>query len=174
MTRNARLILSLIVLTMVAQLCNASENEEYKEIEVALMAYLESVDQRDVNRILDHYYFDRKGWDRGPVLSFGKESIREFSDTDDLRAFLENWIYSRKGMKSSTHIDDLRVTLIFDGKKNRLYNADAIIHRLDEFGKIIKTLRKLYYFQSDKLPDPNGTWTNWKIYMISGIDVQGT
>ena len=174
MTGSSRLFHSLIFLFMVSHICIANEHEETNQIEVSLMAYLESVDQKDVDGILDHYYFDRRGWDRGPVLSFGKGSIREFSDPDDLRIFLEKWITSSKYIKSTTHIDDLHITLIFDGNKNRLYNADATIHRLDEFGKVIKTLRKLYYFQSDKLSEPNGSWTSWKIYMISSIDIDGT
>ena len=41
---------------MVSHICIANEYEETNEIEVALMAYLESVDQKDVDGILDHYY----------------------------------------------------------------------------------------------------------------------
>ena len=38
-------------------------------------------------------------------------------------------------------------------------------------GKVIKKQRNLYYFQSDKLSDQDNSWTDWKIYMISNIEI---
>ena len=120
--------------------------------------------------ISKHFYFDRRGWDRGPVFCFGEATTCEFSDSNELKSFFEKWS-NAQSKTYNTHIEELQITLLFNGKENRLYNADAITKRLDSSGKVIKKQRNLYYFQSDKLSDQDNSWTDWKIYMISNIEL---
>ena len=69
----------------------ANENEERLAVENKLRVYLQSIDQKDVNDISEHFYFDRKGWDRGPVFCFGEGTTREFSDKNELKSFFNRW-----------------------------------------------------------------------------------
>ena len=148
----------------------ANEENEREYIKQSLVEYLQSIDQKNASRISKHFYFDRRGWDRGPVFCFGEGTTREFNDLNELKSFFEKW--SNAHSKTySTHIEELQIILLFDGRENRLYNADAITKRLDSSGKVIKKQRNLYYFQSDKLSDQDDSWTDWKIYMISNIEI---
>lgn len=135
--------LYLYTFILFSQLLIASEKNERDDIKRTLVEYLQSIDQKNASRISEHFYFDRRGWDRGPVFCFGEGTTREFSDLDELKSFFEKC----------------------------LYNADAITKRLDSSGKVIKKQRNLYYFQSDKLSDQDNSWTDWKIYMISNIEI---
>ena len=83
----------------------------------------------------------------------------------------EKRVNVRQSKTYNTHIEELQITLLFNGKENRLYNADAITKRLDSSHKVIKKKRNLYYFQSDKLSYQDNSWTDWKIYMISNIEI---
>ena len=148
----------------------ANEENERDDIKRSLVEYLQSIDQKNASRISKHFYFDRRGWDRGPVFCFGEGTTREFNDLNELKSFFEKWS-NAQSKKYSTHIEELQIILLFDGRENRLYNADAITKRLDSSGKVIKKQRNLYYFQSDKLSDQDDSWTDWKIYMISNIEI---
>jgi len=162
--------LYLFTFILFSQLLIASEKNERDNIKRTLVEYLQSIDQKNASRISEHFYFDRKGWDRGPVFCFGEGTTREFSDLDELKSFFEKWS-NAQSKTYNTHIEELQITLLFDGKENRIYNADAITKRLEPSGKVIKKQRNLYYFQSDKLPDQYNSWTDWKIYMISNIEI---
>ena len=101
---------------------------------------------------------------------FGTGTTREFSDLNELKSFFSKWA-NQQLTPCNTQIEELQITLLFNGMQNRLYNADAITNRLDSSGKVIKKQRNLYYFQSDKLFDNDNSWTDWKIYMISNIEI---
>ena len=148
----------------------ANEKNERDDIKQSLVEYLQSIDQKNVSSISKHFYFDRRGWDRGPVFCFGEGTTREFSDLDELKFFFDKWS-NAQSKTYNTHIEELQITLLFDGRENRIYNADAITKRLDSSGKVIKKQRNLYYFQSDKLSNKDDSWTDWKIYMISNIEI---
>ena len=148
----------------------ANEKNERDDIKRSLVEYLQSIDQKNASRISKHFYFDRRGWDRGPVFCFGEGTTREFNDLNELKSFFDKWS-NAQSKTYSTHIEELQIILLFDGRENRLYNADAITKRLDSSGKIIKKQRNLYYFQSDKISDQDDSWTDWKIYMISNIEI---
>ena len=162
--------LYLYTFILFSQLLIASEKNERDNIKRTLVEYLQSIDQKNASRISKHFYFDRRGWDRGPVFCFGEGTTREFSDLDELKSFFEKWS-NAQSKTYNTHIEELQITLLFNGKENRLYNADAITKRLDSSGKVIKKQRNLYYFQSDKLSNQDNYWTDWKIYMISNIEI---
>ena len=162
--------LYLYTFIIFGQLLIASEKNERDDIKGSLMEYLQSIDQKDPSMISKHFYFDRRGWDRGPVFCFGEGTTREFSNSNELKSFFEKWS-NAQSKTFNTHIEELQITLLFDGRENRLYNADAITKRLDSSGKVIKKQRNLYYFQSDKLSDQDNSWTDWKIYMISNIEI---
>ena len=162
--------LYLFTLVLFSQLLMAIDKNERDDIKQSLVEYLQSIDQKNVSSISKHFYFDRRGWDRGPVFCFGEGTTREFSDLDELKFFFDKWSNSQS-KTYNTHIEELQITLLFDGRENRIYNADAITKRLDSSGKVIKKQRNLYYFQSDKLSDQNNSWTDWKIYMISNIEI---
>ena len=162
--------LFLFTFMLFSQSLIANEENERDDIKRSLVEYLQSIDQKNASRISKHFYFDRRGWDRGPVFCFGEGTTREFNDLNELKSFFEKW--SNAHSKTySTHIEELQIILLFDGRENRLYNADAITKRLDSSGKVIKKQRNLYYFQSDKLSDQDDSWTDWKIYMISNIEI---
>ena len=148
----------------------ANEENERDDIKRSLVEYLQSIDQKNASRISEHFYFDRKGWDRGPVFCFGAGTTREFSNVNELKSFFTKWV-NKQSTPCYTQIEELQITLLFDGRQNRLYNADAVTNRLDTSGKVIKIQRNLYYFQSDKLSDQDDSWTGWKIYMISNIEI---
>ena len=160
----------LLISTFICQNLIANQDEERLAVENKLREYLQSIDQKNVSRISEHFYFDRKGWDRGPVFCFGEGATREFSDLNELKSFFDKWS-NAQSKTYNTHIEELQITLLFDGRQNRLYNADAITNRLDPSGQVIKKQRNLYYFQSDKLSDQDDSWTDWKIYMISNIEI---
>ena len=162
--------LYLFTFILFSQLLMANEKNERDDIKQSLVEYLQSIDQKNVSSISKHFYFDRRGWDRGPVFCFGEGTTREFSDLDELKFFLDKWSNSQS-KTYNTHIEELQITLLFDGRENRIYNADAITKRLDSSGKVIKKQRNLYYFQSDKLSNKDDSWTDWKIYMISNIEI---
>ena len=162
--------LYLFTLVLFSQLLMASEKNERDNIKRTLVEYLQSIDQKNVSSISKHFYFGRRGWDRGPVFCFGEGTTREFSDLNELKSFFDKWSNSQS-KTYNTHIEELQITLLFDGRQNRLYNADAITNRLDLSGQVIKKQRNLYYFQSDKLSDQDDSWTDWKIYMISNIEI---
>ena len=153
-----------------SQLLIANEKNERDDIKRSLVEYLQSIDQKNASRISKHFYFDRRGWDRGPVFCFGEGTTREFNDLNELKSFFDKWS-NAQSKTYSTYIEELQIILLFDGRENRLYNADAITKRLDSSGKVIKKQRNLYYFQSDKLSDQDDSWTDWKIYMISNIEI---
>ena len=162
--------LYLFTFILFSQLLVANEKNERDDIKQSLVEYLQSIDQKNASRISKHFYFDRRGWDRGPVFCFGEGTTREFNDLNELKSFFEKWS-NAQSKTYSTQIEELQVILLFDGRENRLYNADAITKRLDSSGKVIKKQRNLYYFQSDKLSDQDDSWTDWKIYMISNIEI---
>ena len=162
--------LYLFTLVLFSQLLMAIDKNERDDIKQSLVEYLQSIDQKNVSSISKHFYFDRRGWDRGPVFCFGEGTTREFSDLDELKFFFEKWS-NAQSKTYNTHIEELQITLLFDGRENRIYNADAITKRLDSSGKVIKKQRNLYYFQSDKLSNKDDSWTDWKIYMISNIEI---
>ena len=162
--------LYLFTLVLFSQLLMAIDKNERDDIKQSLVEYLQSIDQKNVSSISKHFYFDRRGWDRGPVFCFGEGTTREFSDLDDLKFFFDKWS-NAQSKTYNTHIEELQITLLFDGRENRIYNADAITKRLDSSGKVIKKQRNLYYFQSDKLSNKDDSWTDWKIYMISNIEI---
>lgn len=162
--------LYLYTFIIFGQLLIASEKNERDDIKGSLMEYLQSIDQKNPSMISKHFYFDRRGWDKGPVFCSGEGTTREFSDSNELKSFFEKWS-NAQSKTYNTHIEELQITLLFNGKENRLYNADAITKRLDSSGKVIKKQRNLYYFQSDKLSDQDNSWTDWKIYMISNIEL---
>ena len=162
--------LYLFTFILFSQLLIANEKNERDDIKRSLVEYLQSIDQKNASRISKHFYFDRRGWDRGPVFCFGEGTTREFNDLNELKSFFEKWS-NAQSKTYSTHIEELQIILLFDGMENRLYNADAITKRLDLSGKVIKKQRNLYYFQSDKLSDQDESWTDWKIYMISNIEI---
>ena len=162
--------LYLFTFILFSQLLVANEKNERDDIKQSLVEYLQSIDQKNVSRISKHFYFDRRGWDRGPVFCFGEGTTREFNDLNELKSFFDKWS-NAQSKTYSTHIEELQIILLFDGRENRLYNADAITKRLDSSGKVIKKQRNLYYFQSDKLSDQDDSWTDWKIYMISNIEI---
>ena len=89
---------------------------------------------------------------------------------NELKSFFTKWA-NKQSTPCYTQIEELQITLLFDGRQNRLYNADAVTNRLDTSGKVIKKQRNLYYFQSDKLSNQDDSWTDWKIYMISNIEI---
>ena len=160
----------LLISTFICQNLIANEDEERLAVENELREYLQSLDQKNASRISEHFYFDRKGWDRGPVFCFGAGTTREFSDVNELISFFSTWA-NKQSIPYNTQIEELQITLLFDGRQNRLYNVDAVTNRLDTYGKVIKKQRNLYYFQSDKLSDQDDSWTDWKIYMISNIEI---
>ena len=160
----------LLISTFICQNLIANEDEERLAVENELRNYLQSIDQKNASRISEHFYFDRKGWDRGPVFCFGTGTTREFSDLNELKSFFSKWA-NQQSTPCNTQIEELQITLLFDGRQNRLYSADAVTNRLDTYGKVIKKQRNLYYFQSDKLSDQDDSWTGWKIYMISNIEI---
>jgi len=162
--------LYLFTLVLFSQLLMAIDKNERDDIKQSLVEYLQSIDQKNVSSISKHFYFDRRGWDRGPVFCFGEGTTREFSDLDELKFFFDKWS-NAQSKTYNTHIEELQITLLFDGRENRIYNADAITKRLDSSGKVIKKQRNLYYFQSDKLSNKDDSWTDWKIYMISNIEI---
>jgi len=162
--------LYLFTLVLFSQLLMAIDKNERDDIKQSLVEYLQSIDQKNVSSISKHFYFDRRGWDRGPVFCFGEGTTREFSDLDELKLFFDKWS-NAQSKTYNTHIEELQITLLFDGRENRIYNADAITKRLDSSGKVIKKQRNLYYFQSDKLSVQDDSWTDWKIYMISNIEI---
>jgi len=162
--------LYLFTFILFSQLPIANEKNERDDIKRSLVEYLQSIDQKNASRISKHFYFDRRGWDRGPVFCFGEGSTREFNDLNELKSFFDKWS-NAQSKTYSTHIEELQIILLFDGRENRIYNADAITKRLDSSGKVIKKQRNLYYFQSDKLSDQDDSWTDWKIYMISNIEI---
>ena len=162
--------LYLFTFILFSQLLVANEKNERNDIKQSLVEYLQSIDQKNASRISKHFYFDRRGWDRGPVFCFGEGTTREFNDLNELKSFFDKWS-NAQSKTYSTHIEELQIILLFDGRENRLYNADAITKRLDSSGKVIKKQRNLYYFQSDKLSDQDDSWTDWKIYMISNIEI---
>jgi len=162
--------LYLFTLVLFSQLLMAIDKNERDDIKQSLVEYLQSIDQKNVSSISKHFYFDRRGWDRGPVFCFGEGTTREFSDLDELKFFFDKWS-NAQSKTYNTHIEELQITLLFDGRENRIYNADAITKRLDSSGKVIKKQRNLYYFQSDKLSVQDDSWTDWKIYMISNIEI---
>ena len=71
----------------------------------------------------------------------------------------------------TTLIEELQITLLFDGVRSSGDNTDAITKRLDSSKVIKKAGSLLYYFQSDKLSNQDNFWTDWKIYMISNIEI---
>ena len=146
----------------------AKSNSKEFEVENALREYLVCVDGKDVNKIAEYFYFDRKGWDRGPVFSFGDNGTIEFSHIKELKNYFSKWSSSNKAKFVSSKIESMEIFLIFDGKSNKLYNVDAIISRIDNVGTVVNRQRNLYYFQSDKTDE---SWTNWKIYMLSNISL---
>ena len=162
--------LYLFTFILFSQLLIANEKNERDDIKRSLVEYLQSIDQKNASRISKHFYFDRRGWDRGPVFCFGEGTTREFSNVNELKSFFDKWS-NAQSKTYSTHVEELQITLLFDGRQNRLYNADAVTNRLDTSGKVIKKQRNLYYFQSDKLSDQDDSWTGWKIYMISNIEI---
>ena len=162
--------LYLFTFILFSQLLIANEKNERDDIKRSLVEYLQSIDQKNASRISEHFYFDRKGWDRGPVFCFGAGTTREFSNVNELKSFFTKWA-NKQSTPCYTQIEELQITLLFDGRQNRLYNADAITNRLDSSGQVIKKQRNLYYFQSDKLSDQDDSWTDWKIYMISNIEI---
>ena len=162
--------LYLFTFILFSQLLIANEKNERDDIKRSLVEYLQSIDQKNASRISKHFYFDRRGWDRGPVFCFGEGTTREFNDLNELKSFFDKWSNAQSNTYS-TYIEELQIILLFDGRENRLYNADAITKRLDSSGKVIKKQRNLYYFQSDKLSDQDDSWTDWKIYMISNIEI---
>ena len=162
--------LDLFTFILFSQLLIANEKNEIDDIKRSLVEYLRSIDQKNASGISKHFYFDRRGWDRGPVFCFGEGTTREFNDLNELKSFFDKWS-NAQSKTYSTHIEELQIILLFDGRENRLYNADAITKRLDSSGKVIKKQRNLYYFQSDKLSDQDDSWTDWKIYMISNIEI---
>ena len=147
-----------------------NEKNERDDIKRSLVEYLQSIDQKNASTISKHFYFDRRGWDRGPVFCFGEGTTREFSNVNELKSFFTKWA-NKQSTPCYTQIEELQITLLFDGRQNRLYNADAVTNRLDTSGKVIKKQRNLYYFQSDKLSNQDDSWTDWKIYMISNIEI---
>ena len=161
--------LYLFTFMLFSQSLIANEKNERDDIKRSLVEYLQSIDQKNASRISKHFHFDRRGWDRGPVFCFGEGTTREFNDLNELKSFFDKWS-NTQSKTYSTHIEELQIILIFDGRENRLYNADAITKRLDSSGKVIKKQRNLYYFQSDKLAGHDDFWTDWKIYMISNIE----
>ena len=165
-----RLIWIFLISVFMGQILIANENVERLAVENKLRVYLQSIDQKDVNDISEHFYFDRRGWDRGPVFCFGEGTTREFNDKNELKSFFNKWA-KKQSTPYNTHIEALQITLLFDGKENRLYNADAVTKRVDASGKVLKGQRNLYYFQSDKLLGQDNSWTDWKIYMISNIEI---
>ena len=162
--------LYLFTFILFSQSLIANEENERDDIKRSLVEYLQSIDQKNASRISEHFYFDRRGWDRGPVFCFGEGTTREFSDLNELKSFFDKWS-NAQSKTYNTHIEELQITLLFDGRQNRLYNADAITNRLDLSGQVLKKQRNLYYFQSDKLFDQDDSWTDWKIYMISNIEI---
>ena len=162
--------LYLFTFILFSQSLIANEENERDDIKRSLVEYLQSIDQKNASRISKHFYFDRRGWDRGPVFCFGEGTTREFSNVNELKSFFTKWA-NKQSTPCYTQIEELQITLLFDGRQNRLYNADAVTNRLDTSGKVIKKQRNLYYFQSDKLSDQDDSWTGWKIYMISNIEI---
>ena len=162
--------LYLFTFILFSQLLIANEKNERDDIKRSLVEYLQSIDQKNASRISKHFYFDRRGWDRGPVFCFGEGTTREFSNVNELKSFFTKWA-NKQSTPCYTQIEELQITLLFDGRQNRLYNADAVTNRLDTSGKVIKKQRNLYYFQSDKLSNQDDSWTDWKIYMISNIEI---
>ena len=162
--------LYLFTFILFSQSLIANEKNERDDIKRSLVEYLQSIDQKNASRISKHFYFDRRGWDRGPVFCFGEGTTREFSNVNELKSFFTKWA-NKQSTQYYTQIEELQITLLFDGRQNRLYNADAVTNRLDTSGKVIKKQRNLYYFQSDKLSDQDDSWTGWKIYMISNIEI---
>ena len=61
--------MKLYVYFTFSQLLIASEKNERDDIKRTL-EHLQSIDQK-MSRISEHFYFDRRGWDRGPVFCFG-------------------------------------------------------------------------------------------------------
>ena len=162
--------LYLFTFILFSQSLIANEENERDDIKRSLVEYLQSIDQKNASTISKHFYFDRRGWDRGPVFCFGEGTTREFSNVNELKSFFTKWA-NKQSTPCYTQIEELQITLLFDGRQNRLYNADAVTNRLDTSGKVIKKQRNLYYFQSDKLSDQDDSWTGWKIYMISNIEI---
>ena len=65
---NYKSICVLLISTFICQNLIANQDEERLAVENKLREYLESIDQKNASRISEHFYFDRKGWDRGPVF----------------------------------------------------------------------------------------------------------
>ena len=42
---------------------------EEMEVETIFMNYIECLDSKNFDEIIDYFYFDRNGWDRGPLRS---------------------------------------------------------------------------------------------------------
>lgn len=162
--------LYLFTFILFSQLLIDSEKNERDDIKRTLVEYLQSIDQKNASRISKHFYFDRRGWNRGPVFCFGEGTTREFNDINELKSFFDKWLNARS-VTYNTKIEELQITLLFDGRENRIYNADVITNRVDSSDKVVKRQRNLYYFQSDKLFDQDDSWTDWKIYMISNIEI---
>ena len=72
--------LYLFTFMLFSQLLIASVKNDRDNIKRTLVEYLQSIDQKNASRISEHFYFDRRGWDRGPVFCFGEGTTREFSD----------------------------------------------------------------------------------------------
>ena len=103
-----KLMCALLISTFICQNLIANHDEERLAVENKLIEYLQSIDQKNVSRISEHFYFDRKGWDRGPVFCFGEGTTREFSDLNELKSFFDKW--SNAQLKTyNTHIEELQI-----------------------------------------------------------------
>ena len=69
--------LYLFTFILFSQLLIASEKNERDNVKRTLVEYLQSIDQKKASRISEHFYFDRRGWDRGPVFCFGEGATRK-------------------------------------------------------------------------------------------------
>ena len=120
--------LYLFTFILFSQLLIANEKNERDDIKRSLVEYLQSIDQKNASRISKHFYFDRRGWNRGPVFCFGEGTTREFNDLNELKSFFDKWS-NTQSKTYSTHIEELQIfqALHYILEKNIIKKAKTIL-----------------------------------------------
>jgi len=165
-----------IILTIASVLYpNDKNNFKYeRRIKNILYQYINEVDSKNLDGILNHLTI--------PIdFHYGSNRVLTINSKKDLKEIFSNWIKSDKSKFHSTKIKSINVqqTGIV---KNYLAVADITYDRLDKNGVVIRTERVLYHFilGNAYVAKPiEFIWSyltrwasNWKIYMISNIDIQ--